>query len=83
MDETLNPSIAETNTYENEPQEYPTETTAENYTITITPLNYGYIVTIGCQKFAVESSSKLIKELDKYLTNPNEVSKNWLKTKKL
>ena len=46
--------------------------------ITIRPINYGYVVTIGCQKFAIESYTKLVSLLEKYLANPRVVELDWL-----
>lgn len=45
--------------------------------ITITQLNHGYIVGVGCQSFAVESSSTLIAKLAEYLNNPNATEQKW------
>ena len=45
--------------------------------INIRPLNYGYVVNIGCQMFAIESVEKLISNLEKYLNSPNESEKEW------
>ena len=45
--------------------------------INIRPLNYGYVVNIGCQTFAIESVEKLVSNLEKYLNSPNETEKEW------
>lgn len=50
--------------------------------ITIEPLDYGYLVSVGCQKLAVESSEKLVKKLGEYLANPGEVQGKWFSTDK-
>lgn len=51
--------------------------------VNIRPLNYGFIVEVGCQTFAIEKVEDLISRLSAYLTNPNEVTGNWLHEKKL
>lgn len=45
--------------------------------ITIEQLDFGYTVTVGCQKFAVENSGKLVDSLREYLRDPNRVEKEW------
>ena len=45
--------------------------------INIEPLDFGYVVTVGCQKFAVENSGKLVDSLREYLRDPNRVEKEW------
>jgi len=45
--------------------------------INIEQLDLGYIVTVGCQKFAIESSDKLVDALSKYLKDPSKVEKEW------
>lgn len=57
--------------------EMPESSTRE---IVITPLNYGYIVKVGCQKAAIESNDMLIKALKVYLDNPNKFEKDWFST---
>lgn len=39
--------------------------------ISIRQLNHGYVVEVGCQTLAIESSSKLISLFAEYVTNPN------------
>jgi hypothetical protein len=39
-------------------------------TISIRQLNHGYIVEVGCQTLAIESSSKLIALFAEYVANP-------------
>lgn len=51
-------------------------TNAKN--VYIEPLNHGYIVTVGCQKFAIESLTNLIKNIELYLSNPLAVEKAWM-----
>jgi len=45
--------------------------------VNIRQLNYGYIINIGCQNFAIESVEKLIVNLETYLKNPSETEKKW------
>lgn len=45
--------------------------------ITIKQLNYGYIIEVGCQTFAIESASLLIAKLSEYISNPGETEKKW------
>jgi hypothetical protein len=45
--------------------------------ISINPLNSGYMVKVGCQSVAVESTEKLIDMLNKYLTDPADFEKKW------
>lgn len=51
--------------------------------VTITPLDYGFIIRVGCQQFAIESTEKLILQLSEYLRHPAEVSENWFQNKVL
>ena len=46
--------------------------------VNIRPLNYGFVVTVGCQEFAVEDSEKIFKMLRKYFENPDEMEKKWM-----
>ena len=45
--------------------------------ITIRPIDHGYIVTVGCQTFAIESLDKLIRNLDIYLKDLL-IEKKWM-----
>ncbi len=45
--------------------------------ISINPLNSGYMVKVGCQSVAVETTEKLIDMLNKYLTDPSEFERKW------
>ena len=49
--------------------------------IQIKSLNHGYIVTIGCQTFAIEEIKSLIKHLETYLRSPEETEQKWLSGK--
>lgn len=53
------------------------------YPINIDPLNYGYVVRVGCQSFAIEDSTTLVKYLAAYLADPEKCQSNWMKSKKL
>lgn len=44
-------------------------------------LNYGYIVHVGCHKFAIETKENLIKELTEYISDPHSKEETWWKTK--
>jgi len=47
------------------------------YDISITPLDFGFIVKVGCKRFAIESKDRLINELTHYINNPSEAYKDW------
>ena len=49
--------------------------------IHITPLDSGFVVTVGCQKVAVESVETLLSNLTDYLNNPKMYERKWYKTK--
>jgi hypothetical protein len=51
--------------------------------VNIRPLNYGFIVEVGCQTFAIERVEDLISKLSAYLTTPNEVAGIWMNERKL
>lgn len=51
--------------------------------IEIKPLNYGYLVIIGCQRFAIEDPAKLTKMLELYLKDHEKVEKEWMSNDKL
>lgn len=46
--------------------------------ITITPVLNGFHVRVGCQALAFHEKDKLISELDRYLDNPEAVTKEYL-----
>ena len=50
----------------------PTPSIQENHirSISIRQLNHGYVVEVGCQTLAIESSSKLITLFAEYVANP-------------
>ena len=51
--------------------------------INIQSLDYGYIVNVGCQSYAIEGIEKLITNLEAYLKDPNMVERKWFKDRKL
>jgi hypothetical protein len=60
-----------------EPREYITE----NYEVIIETLESGYVLRVGCKKFAIANKNILINMLTKYFTNPAEIQKQfWDKT---
>jgi hypothetical protein len=46
--------------------------------ILIQPKSHGYVVTVGCQSFAIEKTSTLIRNLEKYLEHPAVTEKKWM-----
>lgn len=48
--------------------------------INIRPLNSGYLVNVGCQSVAVETTETLLKALGEYLNNPRDFEKNGIIT---
>jgi len=53
------------------------ETYQPKRNIEIIPLDYGYIVNVGCQRIAIEDKKDLIKYLVEYLENPSEVERKY------
>lgn len=45
--------------------------------ISIEELDYGYILSVGCQKLAIESNAKLIEWIAEYTKDPNGVKQKW------
>lgn len=45
--------------------------------VNIEQLNYGYIVTVGCHKFAIEKWQKVVETLALYMSDPAEAEKQW------
>lgn len=45
--------------------------------INIDQVSRGYIVTVGCQTFAIETSAQLISKLSEYINEPASTSKKW------
>jgi hypothetical protein len=46
--------------------------------IIIRPMNHGFVVAVGCQEFAIERVSTLIRNIEKYLENPVQTEQKWL-----
>lgn len=51
--------------------------------ILIEPLNYGFVVKIGCQRFAIETKERLLEKLTEYINNPMDVEKKWTRSKEI
>lgn len=49
--------------------------------ISISQLDRGYIVRVGCQSFAIETTAVLIAKLSEYISNPDSTEQKWLETK--
>lgn len=49
--------------------------------VKIRQLDFGYVVEVGCQTFAIESKDAILTALAKYMENPREVEKNWYENK--
>lgn len=47
--------------------------------INIQPQDRGFIVTVGCQSFAIETIDKLVDHLNHYLRNPSKVEEQYAK----
>ena len=45
--------------------------------INVEELNYGFIVTVGCHRFAIETGKKVSEMIGEYLKNPKEIEKKW------
>lgn len=45
--------------------------------IEIVPKGYGFVVTVGCQEFAIETKERLLEKLTSYLFNPAETEQKW------
>jgi hypothetical protein len=46
-------------------------------TIEIEELNRGYIVRVGCQRFAFSQKEELVKKLTEYINEPYKTEKKW------
>jgi len=49
--------------------------------VNIKPLDSGYLVKVGCQSVAVETTETLVKALSDYLNNPDSFERAWFKNK--
>lgn len=45
--------------------------------IQIEQLNHGYVVVVGCQRFAIENKDALLHRLGSYLSDPGKVEEEW------
>lgn len=46
--------------------------------VVIEPINHGFIITCGCQRFAIETTEALLHRLNVYYKNPAETEKKWM-----
>lgn len=51
--------------------------------IIIRQLNHGYMVQVGCQSMAIESSTKLLSLFAEYISNPNATEQKYREGKLL
>jgi len=87
----MSESRGEIRGYEGEPQDatesiYEPETRGEEISnhvreVNIKPLDSGYLVKVGCQSVAVETTETLLKALADYLNNPDSFERAWFKNK--
>lgn len=63
-------------------QENPPLYVGENYGIQIEILEFGYILGIGCKRFAFETKERLLDNLTEYLADPAKAQQKWWETKK-
>jgi hypothetical protein len=49
----------------------------ENYDVIIETLDSGYLLRVGCKKFAIADKNILINMLTKYFTNPAQIKKQF------
>lgn len=45
--------------------------------VKISQLDYGYVVSVGCKSFAIETPEKLLAYLTEYITKPGETEKKF------
>jgi len=45
--------------------------------VQITQLDHGYVVHVGCQRFAIENASILIAKLTEYVYHPAATEQKW------
>lgn len=46
--------------------------------VNIQQLDHGYMVTVGCQQFAIETPEKILSNLKTYFKEPAKTEKAWL-----
>lgn len=56
--------------------EYPSRSKARE--INIQPMNYGFVVRVGCQTFVFETAEKMMTNLNSYLADPEAIERAWL-----
>jgi len=49
----------------------------ENYEIRIETLEYGYVLAVGCKRFAITDKETLLSMLTKYINNPAELQEQY------
>jgi hypothetical protein len=49
----------------------------ENHDIRIETLEYGYVLAVGCKRFAITDKETLLSMLTKYINNPAELQKQF------
>lgn len=60
------------------PSEQPRPIYDGKWDISIVRMDHGYMVHVGCKKFAIESKHSVLKALDAYLSNPEKVAQDYL-----
>jgi hypothetical protein len=55
--------------------EYPSRSKARE--INIQPMNYGFVVRVGCQTFVFETAEKMMTNLNSYLADPDAIERAW------
>lgn len=53
----------------------------ENYGIQIETLEFGYVLSVGCKRFAFETKERLLANLTEYLADPAKAQQKWWETK--
>jgi hypothetical protein len=49
----------------------------ENFEIRVEILEVGYVIAVGCKRFAISNKETLINMLTKYFNNPEELQKQF------
>ena len=57
--------------------EYPSRSKARE--INIQPMNYGFVVIVGCQTFVFETAEKMLTNLTAYLADPDVMERAWMR----
>lgn len=60
-------------------QQYPTGLPTKIRGISIRQLDKGYVISVGCQEFAINDSKTLIKNLIAYIKNPSATEEKYYK----